>query len=293
VATEVSAQQPVTTTTETVQTTTVATSTTTDAPQEAAQAEEAAPADQPSNSTIRERFNHILHRHPPEVSRILRLDPTMVNNEPFLARYPEVADYIAKNPEIRRNPHYFIRGLYYDEPQIQRHPLESTLEGITIFLTVGLIAVALAWFVRTLIEQRRWNRLSRQQAEVHNKILDRFGTSNELLDYVKSEAGTKFLQSAPIPVRAERQVASTPMTRIMLTVQIGVVIAVAAVGFMVVGALFEKEGEGVFAMGVIAFSIGAGFIASAVVSLLMSKRLGLWRSGQNPDHDVNDPGLVR
>ena len=290
VAMEVSAQQTVTTT-ETAQTATAAqTTTATTAPAEAAPAEA---VERPSNSAIREQLSYVLQRHPREVGRILSLDPTLLANQPFIARYPDIADFTAKNPEVLRNPHYFVRGYYSEEPTVQRHPLDSSLEALMIFLTIGLIAVSLGWFVRTLIEQRRWNRLSRQQTEVHNKILDRFGTSSELLEYIKSEAGSKFLESAPIPVRAERPVASTPLTRIMWTVQIGVVVAVASLGFMLVGSLFEKEGEGVFAMGVISFGIGAGFIASAVVSLVMSKRLGLWRNGESTDQQINDRGLVR
>ena len=44
--------------------------------------------------------------------------------------------------------------------------------------------VALAWLIRTLIEQRRWKQLSRTQSDVHNKILDRFNTTEQLLEYI-------------------------------------------------------------------------------------------------------------
>ena len=290
VATELAAQQTVTTTTDTAAAAT-ATAAATDTAASAGTPEEV--TERPSNAAIREQFGYVLQRHPREVGRVLSIDPTLLTNEPFVARYPDIAEFIAKNPEIGRNPHYFVRGISVEEPVYQRQPLDNALEALMIFLTIGTIAIALGWFIRTLIEQRRWNRLSRQQAEVHNKILDRFGTSSELLEYVKSEAGSKFLESAPIPVRTERQAPSTPLTRIMWTVQIGVVVAITALGFMLMGAYFGREGQGVFAMGIIAFCIGAGFIASAVVSLVMSKRLGLWRNGEPANDEATDRGLVR
>ena len=40
--------------------------------------------------------------------------------------------------------------------------------------------------VKTIIEQRRWSQLQRVQAEVHQKVLDRLGTNEQLGDYRSS-----------------------------------------------------------------------------------------------------------
>ena len=131
----------------------------------------------------------------------------------------------------------------------------------------------------------RWRQLSRTQSEVHNKILDRFGTSSELLEYVRSPAGTKFLESAPIPVRAEEQPRpSAPQSRVMLSIQVGVVVTAAAVGMLLVSLRLDEGADGLFALGAIGFCLGAGFIASALISLFLSRRLGDFE---------NDPGIVR
>ena len=153
-----------------------------------------------SPSSLREHFLQLVDRHPNEMGRIIALDPTLLLNEPFLARYPDVADFIARNPEIRRNPHYFVREVYTPSP---RGPAEDIIEALSIAFVFGLIAFVLAWLIRTIVEQKRWNKLSRTQSEVHNKILDRFGSSEELLAYIKTPAGSKFLESAPIPLHSE------------------------------------------------------------------------------------------
>ena len=54
------------------------------------------------------------------------------------------------------------------------------------------------------MENRRWNRIFRLQTEVHTKLIDRFGNNQELLTYMDTEAGKRFLEAAPIPVNFDR-----------------------------------------------------------------------------------------
>lgn len=254
-----------------------ATETATDTASEPPAATESAPGEGsgPSREAVREELSSVLNRHPPEVGRILSLDPTLLANEQFLGRYPDVAEYIARHPEVRRNPHYFIPSR--ETIEIRRStPFEEMFEAVGIFSIFALIAFALGWVIRTIIEQKRWNRLSRTQFEVHNKLLDRFGTSEEVLAYIRSPAGAKFLESAPIPLHSEKAPMNTPFTKIMWSIQLGVVAAVAATGMILLSFWFSGENRtGFFAIGAIGLSIGLGFIASAIVSLSMSKRFGL------------------
>jgi hypothetical protein len=230
--------------------------------------------DNPASYETRNLFTALLRRVPPEVTSILVLDPTLLSNETYLAGYPDLAEFLARHPEVRRNPRFYLAE--FKVPGQQQGVLDEALEGLAIFFTFFLIALALAWFIRTVIEQKRWNRLSRAQSEVHNKIMDRFGTSQELLEYIRTPAGTKFLEAAPISLHAERS-HSAPLTRIMWSIQLGVVVVALGLGMLLVSIRYEAEtSQDLFAMGMIAFSIGAGFIGSALVSILLSKRLGLW-----------------
>ncbi|HEX6203903.1 MAG TPA: hypothetical protein VF100_12940 [Thermoanaerobaculia bacterium] len=236
----------------------------------------------PSSNETRSEFSRILRQHPPELGTILALDPTLLSNEAFLAGYPELASYVAANPEVRRNPRFYLAEF---QERRRQGALDEIAETLVIFAIFALIALALGWFVRTLIEQKRWSRLSRSQSEVHNKILDRFGSSEELLEYVKTPAGRSFLESAPIPLHAERPAAnlSAPLSRVLWSIQIGVVVAVAALGMLLVSARFEEEtAQGLFALGAIGVALGLGFVAAAAVSLLLSRRLGLWPAPSAP-----------
>ena len=254
-------------------------------------------AESPSRSRhyeVREQLSRLLWRHPDELWMILKLDPALLTNDAFMSGYPEVQEFVAKHPEILKNPRFYLAQ--FDSPAQDESLLEAIFAGLAVFGGISLTVVALGWLIRTLIEQKRWKQLSRTQSDVHNKILDRFGTSEQLLEYIRTPAGGKFLESAPIPLHVERPSGrtSTLATRILWSVQIGVVTAIVGLGMLLLSAVFEKEAsQGLFALGAIALCVGAGFIASAVVSLKLSRRLGLWEDGGAPPGAIDEPGTVR
>jgi hypothetical protein len=260
-----------------------------EAPPETSPAETPAPAaaeteteaGNPSAYEVRGQFTRLLQEHPDELWMLLKLDPALLANDTFMSGYPEVQAFLVRHPEVPRNPRFYLSQ--FSSPTQERSVLDGILELLAVFGGIGLSVAALAWLIRTLIEQQRWKQLSRTQSEVHNKILDRFNTSEQLLEYIRTPAGGKFLESAPIPLHVERPPGgrtSTLATRIVWSVQIGVVTAIAGLGTLLLSAVFEKESsQGLFALGAIALCVGAGFIASAFVSLYLSRRLGRWEDG--------------
>jgi hypothetical protein len=254
----------------------------------------AAPEERRSIQSVRQELSEILRLNPPQLATVLALDPNLLSNQEFLAAYPELGRFVAAHPEIRKNPRFYL-----SEFQVSGGgTLDDVLEPLIILFTFVFIAFALGWLVRTLIEQKRWNWLSRTQNEVHGKILDRLGSSAELLEYIKTPVGTRFLEAAPIPLHTDQPAHHPPLARALWSIQAGVVVAAAAIGLLIVSSQFDGEtGQGLFAMGVIAFSIGVGFIASAGVSLFLSRRLGIWPPSRSPEaasaERFDDPGLVR
>ncbi|HUF17715.1 MAG TPA: hypothetical protein VMS12_06705, partial [Thermoanaerobaculia bacterium] len=153
-----------------------------------------------TSQEIRNDFSRLLRQSPPELASILVLDPTLLSNEGFLTGYPDLAGFVETHPEVRRNPRFYLG--HFETRTPRRSVLHDVLEGLSILATIGLIAFALGWFIRTVNDQKRWNRLFRTQNEVHNKILDRFGSTEELLAYIRTPAGSRFLEAAPIPLHA-------------------------------------------------------------------------------------------
>ncbi|MEO8217471.1 MAG: hypothetical protein ABI718_10365 [Acidobacteriota bacterium] len=236
-----------------------------------------APAPPRTSQQVREAFISLLGENPPELGTILSLDPTLLSNEGFLSGYPALNTFVTQNPEVRRNPRFYLSG--FELEQGRDRFAEDALQGVVIVLSFLVATFTLGWLVRTIIEQRRWNRLSRTQSEVHNKILDRFGATDELLAYIKSPAGSRFLESAPIPLHADRTIRNSPVSRILWSVQVGIIVVAGALGAIFVSGNFAPvAARTINAIGMITLALGTGFILSAIVSMVLSRPLGLSRN---------------
>jgi hypothetical protein len=236
----------------------------------------------------REELHSILERYPPEVGRVLMLDPTLLRNESWLATYPALAGFLTAHPEVAHSPGFFLEHFSLPgtpPPTATERLWSAMMESFVMFTTITIFMLVAMWFARTIIEHRRWSRMSRMQAEVHTKLMDRLTGNEELLAYIQTPAGKKFLESAPIQLDSVRSV-SAPVGRILWSVQIGLVVAAAGIGLLVIAASVEKElVSALYSLGILAISIGGGFVLSAVVSFLLSKRFGLLENGQGPQSE--------
>ncbi len=233
----------------------------------------------------REELRQILNRFPPSLSRVLRYDPSLLSNESYLHTYPELASYLSQHPEVAHNPTYFV-GVGEYEPQDRQSQVinmwRNMMEGLFIFSIFVMVTTTLAWLIKTLIDYRRWHRVSKVQTEVHTKLLDRMASNEDLLAYIQTSPGRRFLESTPIPMDGPRAIAA-PLGRILWSVQVGTVIGIGGIGLQFVsGRVLDEMSQPLFVMGVLATSLGVGFLLSAVVAFMLSRRLGLFEPPQSP-----------
>ncbi len=247
----------------------------------AAPASPAGPAATQAADDTREQLERLLEQYPPSLPRVLRLDPTLLTDATYLQPYPALAAFLAQHPEIAHNPSFFFSryqndNFYRSDPQQRAAELwRSTIEGFTITAVMVAVAGALAWLIKTLIDHRRWTRLSRVQTEVHNKLLDRFTSNEDLLAYIQTPAGRRFLESAPIPTESPRSIGA-PLGRILWSIQAGAVLTIAGLGLQVVSARsIDEVAQPLSAVGIVVLAIGLGFGLSALLAYVLSRRLGL------------------
>jgi hypothetical protein len=235
----------------------------------------------------REQWIRLLRQAPPAVGEVLQRDPSLLSRADYLAPYPALWAFLQRHPEIARNPSFFLGRYEYYEPRPQDRSLEMfqmILAGTGVFAAGAAFIGVLVWVIRSIIDHRRWLRLSRVQAEVHTKLLDRLTTNEDLLTYIQSPAGRRFLESAPITLESEPRTTSAPVSRIIWSLQAGLVLAALGSGFWFVQQRTSTEAaEGFFIIGVIAFSLGVGFTASAVLAYAVSVRLGLVQRPKNTE----------
>jgi len=240
----------------------------------------AAPSMYSDSNETREALQVVLGKYPPQVGRVLKLDPTLFSNQTYLANYPGLATFVAQHPEVAHTPAFYLESIWVPNDFVPESATmrvwRETMEGVFIVMVTLLVAGSFVWLIRTLIEHRRWSRLTRTQAEVHNKLLDRFTGNEELLAYIQTPGGKRFLESAPIALDPGPRAVSAPVGRILWSVQVGVIVVAAGVGLRFISFNIDKTvSQPLSAMGILAAAIGAGFLISAFVSYILSKRLGL------------------
>lgn len=147
---------------------------------------------------------------------------------------------------------------------------------LTPVLIVGTLASLVAWIVWVISTNVRRRQATEKLAALHSKLLDRCASSDELLRYLESDAGRRFLESTTVET-------SNPASRILGAVQAGLIFSLLGIAGLVVRQ-FEMDTDArqvVLTLAAGALAIGVGFLISAFASYAISKSWGLLRPGTN------------
>lgn len=188
------------------------------------------------------------------------------------------------NRELMRSRQVLLKEAMARLKQDNWGPLRQLVARSGEFLVFLVVTGSLLWILRAFLENWRWRKMVRIQSEMHAKLLEKFGTSQEMLAYVESEAGRRFLE-LPSFEAEHRQAAVFPYARILWSVQFGVIAAVLGVGLLSVRekVRLEEAATALLVFGTLALMLGIGFLLSAGVSYLLSKSLGLIERPRLPE----------
>src|SRR3954463_9287898 len=205
-------------------------------PAEAAQAPVPVMDEQNARQT-RDRVHEILEQYPPSVGQVLRLDPTLLSKPDYMAAYPTLAGYVAQHPEVAHNPGFFFGGTFSAQYEDGRshaiRAVQDVMEGLEVLIGIVTAILTLAWLIRAGIDHRRWLRATKIQTDAHNKIVDRLSSNEDLLAYMQSPSGQRFLTASlggPSGSQAAPAIVGAPFNRILWSVQAGIVLAAAGFG---------------------------------------------------------------
>jgi hypothetical protein len=130
----------------------------------------------------------------------------------------------------------------------------------------------IGWVVYVIVDGLRRRQQTRVFTEFHSKLLDRIGSGREFAEFFSSEAGTRFLDSL------SSSETGAPQIRILRSMQSGLVLLALGVGLFVLTnqRTFSLEAmDGLVVTATVAAAVGAGLVASTLVSYVLSKRMGL------------------
>jgi heme/copper-type cytochrome/quinol oxidase subunit 3 len=249
------------------------------------------PVDEQTARETRDRLHQILDQYPPSVGQVLRLDPSLITKPEYLAPYPTLGAYLTQHPEVGHNPVFFLGGpggvaQYSDQRSRTMNAIQGIFIGFEFMLGFMAALAALAWLTRSTIDHRRWLRAMKIQTEAHTKIVDRLASNEDLLAYMQSAAGQRFLTSSPMAPPAVDQLAhpvSAPFNRILWSVQAGVVLTTAGAGlWLAKNGIIDEAAQAMQVVAVLTMALGIGFVLSALASYALSRQLGLL--GSPADH---------
>jgi len=244
-----------------------------------------------------------LLRVSPNLAETLSSDPALLSDQAYVARNnPELAQFLTEHPEVARNPSFYLFSelkepgqSHYDilEPRrgFEHHESRSQMRefGDTVgpFFALVLCLGAVLWLIRLMVGTRRWGRAFKVHSEVHGKLIDKFGTSQELLAYMETDAGKRFLEAAPIATEVESQRLPNLVARVITTLQIGIVLTLTGIGMIFLRHSVGDAEMAMLVLGTVLLMPGIGFLISAGITWVLARRLGLI------DQPAVDAGLLR
>jgi hypothetical protein len=253
-----------------------------------------AAVDEDQQREVREQLFKLL-RLSPKMTTVIARDPSLLGNLEYVSRNnPELTQFLQNHPEIARNPEFYLfsnptrtSGRFDPalrlEQEVWPHLYQSNDFGevpktVAIFIFFACILSALIWLLRVLLENRRWGRMLKIQTDVHGKLLDKFTSNEELLAYMGTDAGKRFLEATPIaPGIDAGPFRGNIIGRILLPAQVGVVLALLGAGFFYLRGSIPGTSPAtvMLVLGTLALMLGLGFILAAALSWVLAQQFDL------------------
>ncbi len=248
-------------------------------------------------ATLQDQLLKIM-RLSPTLAEVVAHDPSLLANAEYVNRTnPELGRFLQAHPEIAHNPDFYLFNNLHAEnepasetlerklwpqmsaPRSSQVELELVSDGVPFLVFVCMLG-ALLWLTHVLLENRRWNRIFKLQTDVHSKLLERMGTSQEVLTYMDTDAGKRFLEAAPIAVGLDRQApVPSPVARVLTPLQIGIVMTLLGLGLLFLRNSVHEGGTALLLFGTIVLMPGLGLIISAGITWALARHLGLMPEG--------------
>jgi hypothetical protein len=243
----------------------------------------------------------------PTLRDVVERDPSLLSDTAYVSRNnPELAAFLTAHPEVVRNPDFYLfsefhepgvryspglerRGPGRDEGPQEDPSMRFFANAVMPFLVFLCVLAAVIWMIHVFVQNRRWTRMQRLQMEAHGKLMDRFGSNAELMAYMSSEAGRRFLEAAPIALDAESgQRMPNAVSRVLISMQVGTVLTLLGVGLLLLRNTLTDQRAPLLMAGTLFLMPGLGFLVSAVLTWMFAARLGMI-----PGKVVSDTGERR
>jgi len=137
--------------------------------------------------------------------------------------------------------------------------------SVTFPIVMVSMLLFYAWVAWIILE---WRKLGRK-SQLHQKLLDRFQSPGELQAFLQSEGGERFLKSVKIDGLAPKEKIMASFSRATVATFLGIAV-------LIVGLIVPKYLTIFLSAGIIIVGLGLGLFVSALISLNLSKKWGVF-----------------
>ena len=158
----------------------------------------------------------------------------------------------------------------------------DVMEAVSMMVTLPVVFGVWGWSFKVFLDFLHQRRMSTMMFDLQNKVIEKFGTAPEALQYLESEAGRRMLGAASTGP-------THPRMRVLSSIQIGLILGAVAVGFLLVRGVMPEAAQGFTIVGVLGACVGGGFLLSGAVAYWLTKSWGLINGG--PESTSADFGV--
>lgn len=158
--------------------------------------------------------------------------------------------------------------------------MDESLMWLPIITSLGFFAMVV-WIV--WLGTNAKNRRTQAQAEVQSKLIERFSTSKEFIEFLQSPAGRQFVTGVEVTSNLYAR------DRIIGGFGKGIVLSLLGIGFLAIW-IFD-DNRGFLYPGFILLGLGVGFFLSTLLTIKLTKSYGLIDGERNAGTDVSVRGL--
>jgi hypothetical protein len=151
------------------------------------------------------------------------------------------------------------------------------MDGKDIAMMFSLVAlfVTVGWVMYLVADSNKRQRKIKAQTELHGRLLDKFGSAREVVEFLQTPGGAQFVDS----ISSDRE---EPTGGILRSTHRGIVLVIVSAGCLFLSWYYRFSGENpLLVIGVILLCLGVGFLLSAAVSHRLSRILGLTERGRD------------
>src|SRR5687767_8890447 len=105
--------------------------------------------------------------------------------------------------------------------------VNSIMNTVSAVVIGSTIIVCGAWIVTVIVTSIKQRANTRMRTEVYNRLIDKFSSAPEFIEFMRSDAGLRFIDEQTVEP-------SQPLTKILSSIRFGISFALVGIGMLVV-----------------------------------------------------------